>query len=90
MDQSLPTIKMFMIDNQGFKDMEIKPTVDDKLFRKDYLCSKSQHQYITDEDNIDFGQTLIIFEDDCETSERYKTKYYDSDEDDNILVSQDG
>ena len=90
MDHSLPTINMFMMDNQGFQDTEIKVAVDDKLFWKVYLCSKSQHQDITDKDNIDFGQTLIRFEEYCDTSERYETKYYDSNEDEHILVSQDG
>ena len=89
-DHSLPTINMFMLDNQVLQDIEIKATFDDKLFWKDYLCSKSQHQDITDEDKIDFEQTLIRFEEDCDTSEKYETRIYDSELDEYILVSQHG
>jgi hypothetical protein len=68
-DHLLPTIKSFMMDHQGLQDTDIKATVDDKLFQKEYLSSKLQHQDITNADKINFAQTLIRFEEDCDTSE---------------------
>jgi hypothetical protein len=81
---------MFMMDHQGLQDTDIKATVDDKLFQKEYLSSKLQHQNMTNADKIDFGQTLIRFEEDNDTTERYETKIYDPEKEDHILVSQEG
>ena len=74
MDNLLPTIMMFMFDYQLVQNIEKKSTHDFKLFRKYYLSSKSQHQDITNEDKIEFGQSLMRCEEYYETTEKYKQK----------------